>query len=464
MVKQIVSIAFLVLFCISASGYADNSGNEVLKGVKLSGSRQGQSVGFVDVDGDGIADKIVGAPYAALFSSTGAVLMYKGDAQGGFSCSPSMLLAGDDNYGFSFVNLGDVDADGNEDFAVGAINGNGSDVSLSGNVTVYKGGRNRSRYGACGKVIAKLSGEGPMDKFGVSLSAGDLNGDGVKDLIVGAPFNTIDAALYQGGAVYVYFAPDFTNKVALRASSLTKGLGWSAVTGDINGDHISDLCISASGKVLCYYSTQDFNPLIDAPDVMITSASSGFGKSIAVIGDLTGDDFGEIVIGAPNAVINGNRDTGSIYIVKGGAGKRTVNVDTPSPDLIVRIDGAALFDRFGFSLAAVGNIDGDQRTDFAVGAPMSDANAFALAGKVYLFKGADISGSATLSNSTVFEGFTGDQGYGTSLGASKNGWLLIGAPRTNSDTGYVSMVDPSTGQIVPGGSSGGPSGSGDECH
>jgi len=457
MIKQTVSIVFLVLFCISASGYADNAGNAVLKGIKLFGSKQGQSVGFVDVDGDGVDDKIVGAPYAALFSKTGAVLMYKGDAQGGFSSSPSMLLKGDDNYGFSFVNLGDVDADGNEDFALGAINGNGPDVSLSGSVTVYKGG-------ACGKVVAKLSGEGPMDKFGVSLSAGDLNGDSKTDLIVGAPFNTNDPAIYQGGAVYVYFAPDFTNKVALRASSLNKGLGWSASTGDINGDHIPDLCISASGKVLCYYSTQDFNPLIDAPDVMITSASSGFGKSISVIGDLTGDDFGEIIIGAPNAVINGLRDTGSLYIVKGGTGKRTVNVDAPSSDLIVRIDGIALFSRFGSSIAPAGDIDSDQKNDFAVGAPMADTDAFVLTGKVYLFKGKDISGTTTLSNSTVFEGFTKDQGYGASLAASENGWLLIGAPRTNSDTGYVSMVDPSTGLVVPGGSSGGSSGSNDDCH
>src|SRR4030042_4309303 len=230
--RQIVSIAFFVLFCISASGYADNSGNEVLKGVKLSGSKQGQSGGFVDVDGDGVDDKIVGAPYAACPSRTGTVLIYRGDAQGGFSSSPSMLLAGDNNYGFSFVNLGDVDSDSKEDFAVGAINGNGPDVSLSGSVTVYKGG-------ACGKGIAKLFGEGPMDKFGVSLSAGDLNGDGEKDLIVGAPFNTNDPAIYQGGVVYVYFAPDFTSKVALHASSLNKGLGWSAAVGDINGDHIN---------------------------------------------------------------------------------------------------------------------------------------------------------------------------------------------------------------------------------
>ena len=75
-----------------------------------------------------------------------------------------------------------------------------------------------------------------------------MNGDRTGDLIVGAPFNTNDPKFYQGGAVYIYFGPDFTDKVALYASSSNKGLGWSEVTGDINGDNILDLCISASGK------------------------------------------------------------------------------------------------------------------------------------------------------------------------------------------------------------------------
>jgi len=462
MIKSIVLCTFILLFCVISFGYADNSGNKVLKGVTLAGSRQGQTIGFIDVDGDGIHDKIVGAPYASSSSNTGAVLVYKGDANGGFSTGPSMLLTGDDNCGFSFVNLGDVDGDGKEDFAVGAIHGDGADVSLSGSVTVYKGGRNWNYDEGRGKVIAKLSGEGPMDKFGLSISAGDLNDDGQKDLIVGAPFNTNDPSIYQGGAVYVYFAPDFSNKVVFHASSVNKGLGWSASAGDINGDNIPDLFISASGKVLCYYGAQSFNPSIDSPDVLIKSASSGFGKALAVIEDLNGDGFGDIVIGAPNTVINGNRDTGSLYIIKGGTGQRTIDLNAPSSALIVRIDGTSLFDRFGSSISIVGDVNSGQKADFAAGAPMADLDSFRhLAGKVYLFNGEDISSTTTLVNSTVFEGFTRDQGYGTSLMVAENSELLIGAPRTDSDTGWVSMVDLSIGQIVPGGSSGGSTGSGD---
>ncbi len=459
MMKQFASLSLSLLFCISASVYADNGGGKngsnaginVLNGTTLDGSRQGASIGFVDIDGDGIADKIVGAPFATSSSNTGAVLVYKGDAMGGFSSSPSMLLSGDDNYGFSFVNPGDVDGDGKDDFVVGAINGDGPDVSLSGSVTLYQGGRNSNYNQGGGKVIAKLAGEGPMDKFGYFVAAGDLNNDGKKDLIVGAPYNTNDPALYQGGAVYIYFAPNFTKKVLLHASSLNKGLGWSGATGDINGDGIADLCISATGKVLCYYGAQNFNPSLDAPDVIIKSAGAGFGKALAVIG-------GEIVIGAPNAVISGKRDTGSVFIVTGGIGTRTINADTTSSDLIVRIDGSALFDRFGFSISPTGGLD------FAASAPMADMDEYnRLTGKVYFFMGEDISGATTLADASFFNGVMRSSGYGSALASAQNSRLLIGAPRTDMDTGAVVMVDLTTGQDVPGGGSGGSSGGGGEC-
>ncbi|MBI4649807.1 hypothetical protein HY745_00610 [Candidatus Desantisbacteria bacterium] len=155
----------------------------------------------------------------------------------------------------------------------------------------------------------------------------------------------------------------------------------------------------------------------------------------------------EIIISAPNAVVNGNRDTGSIYIVKGGIGNRTINVDSSSFDLVVRIDGESLFSRFGFSIACVGDIDCDQKPDFAVGAPLADTGTLTLAGKVYILYGRDINSSSTLVNSTIFEGYENSQGYGTSL-AVKNGRLLIGAPRTNKDTGRTYLVDLYTGQII----------------
>jgi len=457
----IVAVAALGM---AALGCSSNSNGISGESINLVGSKQGQAVGFADVDGDGIEDKIVGAPYAASASATGAALVYTGTTSSGYSTTNSALFrGGDDNFGYSFVNLGDVDNDGKADFAISAIHGSGDDAgdtSLSGSVTVYKGGGN-------GQIIKKISGDGPMDKFGYALAAGDIDGNGQPDLIVSAPFNTNDPALYQSGAVYVYFAPDFTTRVALYASTTNKALGLAVAAGDVNNDGIADLLISASGKVLVYFGGATFAPAINSPNIALTSAAAGFGKAIAVIGDLDGITGGEIAIGAPNAVINLYRDTGSVFIVKGSA-TGSVALDTAPAALLVRINGAGLFNRFGSSIASLGDVDGYGKPDFAIGAPMADVTTLSgqnlLSGKVYLFKGEDITSTTTIANSTAFEGLVKNQQFGTSLAKSTSGKLLIGAPRSNMDTGGVMMVDPATGQAVAGGSSGGATGGTGDCH
>lgn len=467
--KQILLFSLLCLAAYGCGSKGSSSmempNNSIMNGVTLTNSKQGQAVGLVDVDGDGIADKVVGAPYATTSTKMGAVIVYKG-TKTGFSSSPTSVLTGDDNYGTSFIKLEKGSKDASEQFAIASMNGDGADVSLSGSVSIYKAGSNGPQ------LVAKISGEGPLDKFGLSLAAGDVNGDGYTDIIVGAPFNTNDPSVYQQGAVYVFLGPNFTTKKALYATSSAKGLGWAVAAGDINGDGIADLLISAtgSGKVLGFYGSASFAPAMIAPDVTITGSAAGFGKAIAVVGDIDGDTYKDIAIGAPNAVINvanaglttANRDTGSVYVIKGGTGSRTVNANNTSADRIAQINGGALFDRFGSSIAAVGDVDGDGKADFAVGAATADVTTAGndISGKVYLFKGKDINSSTTLANSTAFAGSMKDQAYGTFVTPAGSGKLLIGAPGSNMNTGGVSMMDLSTGMAVPGGSSGGTSGDG----
>jgi len=453
--------------CGSSGGifFSTSAGNtNVLKGVTLTGGKQGAAVGLVDVDGDGIPDKVVGAPYATTTSNTGVVLIYKGDSKGGFSSAPSSLLTGDDLFGASFVKLPKASNSDKEKFAIGAIYGDGADVSLCGSVSIYQGG------GSGPQLITKLAGEGPMDRFGYSLAAGDLDGDGYTDIVVGAPSNTPSPSLYQQGAVYVYFGPQFTRSIALHASSTNKALGWAAAIGDINGDGKADLMLSAGGRILAYYGGTSFvsgssTPVsVDSPDVTITSSASGFGKAIAILGDVNGDGITEIAIGAPNAVVGTNTDTGTVYIVKGTV-RGTVNLEaaTPPADLIVKINGLNLFDRFGASIVPAGDVDGDGKSDFAVSANLADGNTDDISGKVYLFKGKDINASTTLAASTAFTGLVMDQGYGTCLAPAGPGKLLIGGPTAYMNTGSVFTVDLSTGNVVTGGSSGGSSGGGLDC-
>ena len=425
----------------------------------LTGSRQGQAVGFADVDGDGSDDKLVGAPFATLSSRMGAVLVYKGDAAG-YGSQPAMILTGDENFGYTLANLGDVDGDGKGDFAVGAISGSGAEAaeaSLSGTVSIYKGGSG-------GQLIRKLAGDGPLEKFGISLAAGDLNDDGYSDLIVGAPFHTPAPSLYQQGAVYVFMGPDFKKRTLLVAAKNSSGLGWAVAAGDMNGDGISDLLISASGKVLGFYGGSSFAPTLNSADVTIGSSAAGFGKAMAVVGDLDGDGKKEIALGAPQATVNKQRDRGRVFIVKGGTGRRTVNLDTTPAELLCRIDGGGLFHRFGAALSPVGDPDGDGKPGLAVGAPLADGDPNDLAGKVYFFRGKDIGPATTLAEGRSLKGMVKNQAYGTALAAGRKGQLLIGGPGSTGGTGGVALVDVSAGDAVAGGSSGGSEGAGDTCH
>lgn len=454
--KRKLLILFTLMFigCAGEQG-TGSGGSNPSTGIDLTLGKVGQSGGFVDIDGDGITDKIIGAPSAAKSSSFGIALVYKGDSTG--YASTYTTLTGDNSFGFSFANLGDADGDSKEDFAIGSIYGDGENVSMCGAVHIYKGGSDGQT------IIKKLSGEGPMDRFGISIASGDLNGDGKNDIIIGAPFNTNDPALYQSGAVYIYFAPDFTSSVSLHASSANKGLGWYVASGDVNNDGVSDLLISASGKVLGYYGGTSFAPVISSPDLTITSSASGFGKTIAVISDVESDGYKDIVIGAPNAAINNNRDTGSVYIIKGGTGTRTISLNSSTSEQIVRIDGANLFDRFGASIVTADS-DGDNMIDIAVGSPTADVDTtLIMAGKVYLFNGKDIGSATTLSNATVFNGDEKYQGYGTFIAAAPNHHILVGMPMCHNYNGHVAMIDLTGGQTVTnGGGGGGTTGGGDE--
>lgn len=454
--RTIISLILLIFIAAGCGGgTATSGGNSNPNNGKTASSapiKLGFSGGFVDADGDGIADMAIGAPNAVIGANLGAVYIYKGNSSGGYSSSPAFTLKGDDNFGYNLAKLD------NDVFAVTAINGDGDDSSLCGSVYIYKGSTNGPT------LIKKLGGEGPVDMFGFTIASGDLNNDGNKDIIIGAPYHTNEPALYKSGAVYIYFGPDFTNRIALYASSTNKGIGWKAATGDINNDGISDLLISASGKVLGFYGGALFAPIINTPDLTISSSASTFGRTIAVLGDLNSDGYKEIAIAAPNAVVTlgivSNRDTGSLYIVKGGTGARTVNLNSsPAPaDLIVRIDGADLFDRFGSSIAAV-DADGDSLTDIAVGAPTADS-AHIMSGKVYLFPGKLIGSATTIANATVvFNGDAMHQGFGYFLASGQNAKLQIGAPWSNKYSGKFFI-----GDLVTGGTGGGGGGGDDHQH
>lgn len=403
----------------------------------LPGGMQGQSGIALDLNGDGLEDLVVGAPYAQHQGAIGALLVYPATPQG-FVTRPSVLWDGDGNLGWSLAVLGDLDGKGKAAFAASALSGGSGEVSRCGTVTIYHGGAKLRK-------LAVLSGENAMDKFGYALAVGDLNGDGIPDLIAGAPFHSPSPAFYQQGAVYIFFGPayDPAQAVKIPASAFHGGIGFSLATGDVNGDGVDDLLMGAAGKVAVYYGARgSFVPNPGGPDTVFKSADAGFGRSIAVHGDLNGDGFKDVAVGAPQATVNEVIDSGRLFIFKGGVGKRTVNGDAPTADLLAKIDGEPNSGRFASTILPVGDQDGDGVPDLAASAVHADGNPWPVTGKIFLFSGGTLTSTAAVATARAFPGDARDMHLGSFLALVARGTrLAAGAPMENANMGKVRLYN-----------------------
>ncbi len=385
------------------------------------GDRAGRAVsGGIDVNGDGIDDVLIGAeradpdgkrdageayvvfgrdvgvvgPFASLFNledidETNGV-RFRGE-------SPF------DYFGSSLASSGDIDNDGFEDLAVGALQYSSGGASFVGAAYVFYG-RN---YPAdpfpptvdVGDLTpddgARIAGDEPDERAGSSLVAVcDVNDDGFKDFLVGAPRRQ-----YGAGISYVVYGDtdrssvldefddlDGTNGFKVVPPTGTYGNSGQAVAsvGDINGDGVDDFAIGAplenvggrysAGVTRVVFGRDDgFPPELDLGDL---DGTNGFtiegdlefgasGRSLAA-GDINGDGINDIAISAPYA----EGELGQVYILFGD--------DSPPPPVVQLsdIDGTNGFvivgsdtsrDRIGFALEFVGDLNGDGLEDLAVG-------------------------------------------------------------------------------------------------
>lgn len=367
--------------------------------------------GGLDVDGDAVPDMMVGAPYEDGFA--GQVKVYSGA-----DSSLVMILQSADagHFGSAVAMVGDVDGDRVNDMVVGA-----PEFTVFGPDPGYA----EVRSGADGSVIYHWEGIDARGQFGASVAdAGDVNNDGVPDIIVGAPLH--DGAGTDSGLIRVFSGQDGSVLHSISGATGSDDFGRSVDgVGDVNGDDFDDFVVGApsagpgfSRGQVRVFSGQNGSVLFTFTG---TADFDQRGWSAAGAGDVNGDGTPDIVYGTPNAFGSGSAEVRSgldgslIHTIVGHASSSSLgravdgagDVDGDGfSDLIVgdhlasaafgeawlisgrdgstisQVTGSASNDRLGGAVAALGDIDGDGHADVIVGADQGPIQAAGFA-RVY---------------------------------------------------------------------------------
>ncbi len=364
---------FLVLPSSRLSAQADGGTFETL--FRLEGTYGGDQLGFSiaagrDLDGDGVTDLVAGAPRSYPY---GAARAFSG-ANGGLLWNLNSLKQGE--FGEAVAILGDLDGDGLADVAVGNPSASPGDRGYAGSVFLVSG--------ATGRPMDRLDGPVMGDYFGSRLApAGDVDGDGVPDLLVGAIFADPNG-IRSAGSAFVFSGATRAQLFRFDGSEPQDFLGNAVSTaGDLDGDGHDDLLIGAlsadPGGLTFAGSAFVFSGATGAQLFRFDGADASdlMGSSVASAGDLDGDGVPDLLVAARGSDPQGIVNAGSVLVFSGASGA-----------VIRRFDGTGINDFFGSSVASAGDADGDGVPDLLIGANRADPGGRTDAGSVFLYSGA----------------------------------------------------------------------------
>jgi hypothetical protein len=336
---------------------------------EAAGNIFGKSVsGAGDVNNDGYADLIVGASYggdggrAYLYSGKNGALFYTFNAE-----------TSNDWFGFSVSGAGDVNNDGYADLIVGAANYEAAGWS-AGRAYVYSGNTRA--------VLYTFNGEATDDNFGWSVSgAGDVNNDGYADLIVGAYRNNAGGS--DAGRAYVYSGQTGALLYTFTGEAANDQFGYSVSgAGDVDGDGYDDLIVGAhyndagggdAGRAYVF-SCQEICAYEELYAITGEAAGDYFGRPVSGAGDVNNDGYADLIVGAYYNDAGGT-DAGQAYVYYGQTG-----------GLLYTFTGEAADDHFGWSVSGAGDVNNDGYADLIVGADGNDAGG-SYAGRAYVYSG-----------------------------------------------------------------------------
>ncbi len=463
-----------------------------------------------DVNGDGINDLIIGSQGS---SSVGGATTYAGSVYVIYGQSSGILtsmniddldpsvgfqIEGDlfdedpfgDDVGASVSYAGDINGDGIGDILVGALGGDLGNPN-AGEVYVIYGQEGTDRDDISLPFLTPtegfvIQGIGAFDQAGTSVSnAGDINNDGIDDIIVGATNADGASDFASAGEAYIVYGSSGTDREVIDLATLTATDGFAVLgegsssafgysvsdAGDINGDGIADFIVGASretndggrdaGAAYVIYGTE--NPTRDTIDLSNLTADDGFviqgdgvnafaGTSVAAAGDVNNDGIDDLIIGAEGSTTEGSRiddstvvPEGAAYVIYGqaGNGRDTIELSDLAAEDGFTINGSVIGDAAGFSVAGVGDFNNDGFDDVIVGAPFND-DSDERSGSTYLIFGQseDRPEAIDLNDLSITDGFViqANNAY-DNLGESVAGAgdlngdgfddLIVGAPSAN---------------------------------